>query len=261
PRPRSLNPDIPRELERIMLRCMQKAPRDRWRGAQDIVLALERFLARRVDMNYHARLVQFLKSTGMVTPEEAADYLKEVSPQATDTVTRQLVGRAAAVNGGIAAAVALTTALVALAPVGVPPVEAQRATGAAGAALAPPARPHGRVRVVAHPWAEIWIDGRLVDTTPVAAPIDLDAGAHALVLKNPYFAELKRELTVAPGDAGEAQIFTLAGRKVAPRQATLEAPRPVGELARTPVLLHTVRRGDTLELLAAEYYGRRDYYV
>src|SRR5262249_11451736 len=115
PRPRSLNPDIPRELERIMLRCMQKAPRDRWRGAQDIVLALERCLARRVDMNYHARLVQFLKSTGMVTPEEAAEYLKEVSPQATDTVTRQLVRRVAAVNGGIAAAVALTTALVALA--------------------------------------------------------------------------------------------------------------------------------------------------
>ncbi len=128
PRPRSLNPDIPRELERIMLRCMEKAQRDRWRGAQDIVLALERFLARRVDMNYHARLVQFLKSTGMVTPEEAAEYLKEVSPQTPDTATRQLVRRVAAVNGGIAAAVALTTALVALAPVGVPPVEARRVT-------------------------------------------------------------------------------------------------------------------------------------
>lgn len=134
-------------------------------------------------------------------------------------------------------------------------------TSAPGAALAPPARPRGRVRIVAHPWAEIWVDGKLVDTTPTAAAVDLEAGAHALVLKNPYFAELKRDLTVAPGDAADPQIFTLAGRKVPPRQVAVDAPRPVGELARSPVLLHTVRRGDTIELLAAEYYGRRDFAV
>src|SRR5262245_12486514 len=75
PSPRRLNPEMPRELERILARCMQKAPRDRWRSTQELVLALERFLARRVDMNYHARLVQFLKNTGNITPEEANEYV------------------------------------------------------------------------------------------------------------------------------------------------------------------------------------------
>ena len=31
PSPRKLNPDVPRELDRILSRCMQKVPRDRFR--------------------------------------------------------------------------------------------------------------------------------------------------------------------------------------------------------------------------------------
>src|SRR5688572_26580739 len=69
PSPRKLNPEIPRELERIMARCMEKLPRDRWRSTQDLVLALERFLSRRVEMNYHARVVLFLKNQGVISPE------------------------------------------------------------------------------------------------------------------------------------------------------------------------------------------------
>ena len=42
---RKLNPDIPRELERIIDRCLEKQPRERWRSAQHMVMALERFLA------------------------------------------------------------------------------------------------------------------------------------------------------------------------------------------------------------------------
>jgi len=253
PSPRKLNPEIPREMDRIMMRCMQKAPRDRWRSTQDLVLALERFLARRVEMNYHARLVQFLKNTGVVTAEEAAEYLKEVSPQAPDKATRQLVRRVAAVNGSIAAAVALTALLLELAPVGVPPVEARRAA-AAPTMVAPPPRPRGTVQLVAHPWAEIWVDGKLVDVTPTAAAVDVEAGPHTITLRNPYFAELKKEVTVEPGEASAPLIFALTGRKVPPR-----APDPTQDGdPRIPVMVHTVRKGDTLDLLSAEYYGRRD---
>src|SRR5215468_3181159 len=103
PAPRKLNPDIPRELDRIMARCMQKLPRDRWRSTQDLVLALERFLARRVDMNYHARLVQFLKNTGIITPEEANQYVPAAlslsAPGAgSQPAVRLLVRRAASVQ-------------------------------------------------------------------------------------------------------------------------------------------------------------------
>src|SRR6476619_3443737 len=72
---RKLNPEIPRELERIIDRCLEKQPRDRWRSAQHIVMALERFLARHVEMNHHARLVLFLRSQNVLTELEAEEYL------------------------------------------------------------------------------------------------------------------------------------------------------------------------------------------
>src|SRR5690349_25082311 len=71
PEPRQLNPGIPRELERIMARCMEKRKEDRFKSTQDLVLALERFISKRVEMNYHARLVLFLRDQRVITEEEA----------------------------------------------------------------------------------------------------------------------------------------------------------------------------------------------
>src|SRR6185436_3350569 len=72
---RRLNPDIPRELERVIDRCLEKQPRDRWRSAQHVVMALERFLAKHVEMNHHARLVLFLRAQNVITELEAEEYL------------------------------------------------------------------------------------------------------------------------------------------------------------------------------------------
>src|SRR6201999_3140007 len=64
---RSLNPEIPRELERIVDKCLEKQPRDRWRSAQHVVMALERFLAKHVEMNHYARLVMYLRGQNVIT--------------------------------------------------------------------------------------------------------------------------------------------------------------------------------------------------
>src|SRR6185436_19665321 len=72
---RTVNPEIPRELNIIIDRCLEKQPRDRWRSAQHMVMALERFLSRHVEMNHHARLVLFLKAQGVITDFEAEEYL------------------------------------------------------------------------------------------------------------------------------------------------------------------------------------------
>ena len=72
PSPRKLNPEMPRELERIMARCMEKRQRGPLSSStQDLVLALERFISKRVEMNYHARLVLFLRDQGIISEEEA----------------------------------------------------------------------------------------------------------------------------------------------------------------------------------------------
>ena len=54
-----------------MARVMQKRKEDRYKSTQDFVLALERFISKRVEMNYHARLVLFLRDKGIITQEEA----------------------------------------------------------------------------------------------------------------------------------------------------------------------------------------------
>ena len=42
--PRKLNPAVPRELETICLKCMEKSPANRFASAQELALELERFL-------------------------------------------------------------------------------------------------------------------------------------------------------------------------------------------------------------------------
>src|SRR5438067_7632304 len=69
--PRRLNPDVPRELERIIYRCLEKKPEDRWRSTQDLVIALERFLADRCAINYRARLVLYLQELAVLADDEA----------------------------------------------------------------------------------------------------------------------------------------------------------------------------------------------
>ncbi|MBK9261843.1 MAG: serine/threonine protein kinase [Polyangiaceae bacterium] len=57
----------------------------------------------------------------------------------------------------------------------------------------------GFLRVLARPWAEVVVDGRTVDVTPMAKPIVVSAGRHYVTFKHPNAPDEKREIMVAPG--------------------------------------------------------------
>jgi serine/threonine-protein kinase len=176
---------------------MAKMPRDRYRSTQDLVLALERFVARRVDMNYHARLVLFLRNAGLMTEEEAEGYLHPavVGYAKPETVAKGgdvTLSRVARGSGVALALASFLILLIHLLPIGadakpqVPLVITNTL----------PLQPQGYLRVVANPWAEVWVDGKKLETTPVARRLSVAAGKHKVEFKNPFFLTETREITV-----------------------------------------------------------------
>ncbi|HTM20047.1 MAG TPA: serine/threonine-protein kinase [Kofleriaceae bacterium] len=190
---RKLNPEIPRELDRIINKCLEKAPRHRWSSAQALVMALERFLAKNVEMNYHARLVLFLRQQDIITQLEADEYLNPAlgGPSAsallqTNVANRRMVRRSLIFQAAVLGVAALMVALIHLAPIG----------AARGEAASGPAAEHGYLKVVAHPWGRILVDGEERGVTPMAAPIEVTAGEHEVRIENEFLKPYSRRVTV-----------------------------------------------------------------
>ncbi|HEY1558482.1 MAG TPA: serine/threonine-protein kinase [Kofleriaceae bacterium] len=221
---RKLNPEIPRELSAVIDKCLEKQPRDRWRSAQHMVMALERFLAKHVEMNHHARLVLFLKAQGVITDLEAEEYL---NPQALGAGAGALqqpnlqarnIVRAGVVAHGITFGVlALFLGLIHVAPLSATP-HSQPIS---------PAQ-HGFVRVDASPWARITVDGREVGTTPLATPLELAEGRHAIVFEHDWYQPVERDLDViaGPPDAAPSLRVDFEALHVALRPGKTKPPEP-----------------------------------
>lgn len=60
--------------------------------------------------------------------------------------------------------------------------------------------PSGAVRVLARPWADVHVDGALVDTTPVGRPLPLAPGRHDLRFVHPAAPDELRTVDVRPGE-------------------------------------------------------------
>jgi eukaryotic-like serine/threonine-protein kinase len=198
---RKLNPEIPRELERIIDKCLEKQPRDRWRSAQHVVMALERFLAKHVEMNHHARLVLFLRAQNVITELEAEEYLNPAGLGGTSLAGPTNMQARHAVRAGVVAhavtfgVMALMLGLIHVAPLGATP-ETQTVIQKEGV---------GFVRVHAYPWARIWIDDKEYGATPIADPIELREGKHAIRFVHDWYAPKELSTEVLGGTSGTAR--------------------------------------------------------
>jgi hypothetical protein len=66
--------------------------------------------------------------------------------------------------------------------------------------LSPVVLPPGYLKFSISPWAEVYINGRFVDRTPMQAPLMLEAGRHQVILRHPNRREYLQEVEVLPGD-------------------------------------------------------------
>ncbi len=197
--PRKLNPKVPRQLERILARCMEKMPANRYPTTQALIDDLMEFLSSRVPINYSARLVMYLRDVGLLTDEEADAILDAGAPRNVRRapMDRTLLRHTAAIQGAL-----LAVALVA-------GVAIQKAHGRLGVDPEEFAAEDGRpvvperagfLRVVAAPWAHVSVDGQKVLTTPSARRIPLRPGRHFLKFENPYYGSVQREVRVHEGE-------------------------------------------------------------
>ncbi len=209
-RVRKLNPDIPRELERIIDQCLEKRPVDRWRSAQHMVMALERFLAKHVEINHHARLVLFLRGQGVISDLEADEHLNPSSLGPGALAQPNMQARHAMKRGWIAHAItvgmlALMLGLIHMAPLGATPKTPVALINGREVV----AEQLGFIRVNAVPWAEIAIDGKPIGSTPMGKAIELTAGEHVVRFTHSWYEPIELKVAVALGEADKAQRVTV----------------------------------------------------
>jgi serine/threonine-protein kinase len=73
----------------------------------------------------------------------------------------------------------------------------------------------GQLQIAVRPWAEVFLDGRLLGTTPLDR-IQLAAGQHVLKLRHPAFESLERTVSVKSGETTKL-VVDLAAEGVAKR--------------------------------------------
>lgn len=219
---RSVNPDVPRELNSIIDRCLEKKPRDRWRSAQHMVIALERFLAKHVEMNHHARLVLFIKSQGVITEFEAEEYLNPTALGEGAGALQQpnLQARNVVRSGLVAHGVTLGVLMLFLALIHVAPLEATPRTTLAGHQSTGP----GFLRVDARPWAKISVDGVLVGYTPLAEPLELPQGKHTIRFEHDWFVPYDRTIDVEPNTVESAPTLGVDFTKIGELRPGMSKP-------------------------------------
>jgi serine/threonine protein kinase len=192
-RPRKINPNIPRRIEKIILRCMSKEPKERYSSTGDLRREIEAYLSRMVEITYSARLLAYLFHKDLVTRDEAESFVSE------DILADREIARAdenlppplslktiGLVQGVLGIAVVLWLLIVSMV----------MGDGPIASASTDPGGPPGALKVVAWPWAEIYIDGAYVETTPVARSFSLTPGIHEVTLKNPHFHTVTKRVLI-----------------------------------------------------------------
>lgn len=194
-KPGPLPAGTPRELEQIVTRCLSRAPDDRFEDARAASEALESALALRTTLPvtvlvsralFEARLgEEIAAASGVGAPAAAA--------RGPDLLVSARVFGAAfllILAGGFAIQVLSDTETV--------PDPGTTALEDAGV-VAVGSRDRGMVRVVAQPWAEVYLDGELVDVTPLGRPILVIPGKHFITFRHPKAPDEQRAIKIAAG--------------------------------------------------------------
>lgn len=184
-----LVPQVPGSLERLVARCLEKLPGDRFQSAAELVSTLHRILAELGVSDANAAIRGALGAAGLV-PEE-----RSLSPRNSGPRERP---RGVPLRGLLVASALLVLGGGVIQWVGAATALPGDHAGVTRLELAP--EDAASLRVVATPWAHVFIDGQQVATTPFATPIPLRSGTHHVRLDHPKAPSEHRTITLVPGE-------------------------------------------------------------
>ena len=199
-------PGVNPALERMTQRCLEKMASDRFDSSVEACAALES-AARELGAEPNAVLIRDTLIRAR---------LVEGSPQ---KAARARAPRSGEGRVGVAVAGLFVALLLIIAGGFLIQLTSGKAVGTAVAAQAGrrlELLPTGRafLRVVAHPWAHVIVDGQEVEITPFARPIPLSAGSHYVRLEHPHAAVERRTVELTPG---ETLLLDVTLKVIAPK--------------------------------------------
>jgi serine/threonine-protein kinase len=186
---RTRAPDVPRALEKIAMRLLEKHPDDRYASADEVAALLEDVVRAKTRESVAHVVARALGELGIAPAKRGAPPAPLATLAPKSDLTRTIGGLAAIGAVFVAGAIVVQTTS--------PPRADARAL-AAPLPLAP--KDGGALHVVASPWAEVSVDGQYVDTTPFARAIPVGAGTHWVTLRHPNAPEEKREVAIRAGE-------------------------------------------------------------
>jgi serine/threonine-protein kinase len=194
-------PHCPRQVERIVMRLLEKSPDDRYPSAGVVKERLEAALRAETREDVPAIVRRALALAGHGNKADAAQRRGDAATRAPSSprlAARPAIGVSRALVGfTIIAAVFLLGAIANEST----NVQAREARAAGGQALELAPDRAGGLRVLASPWAFVRVDGQLVETTPFARAIPLGPGKHFVTLSHPDApAAIEREVTIVTGE-------------------------------------------------------------
>ncbi len=189
-------------VERLIARCLEKLPSDRIGTADELAAELRHALAQLWDGPPETVILEALANVGLVQAKAAPQKraIREVHRTALSSIA---LGLLLIGLGAVASGIALRRVFG--------PAEASRR---AAAPLSSPGAEAAELRVVAHPWAHVFVDGQQRETTPFARPLKLSPGTHYIRLEHPNAPAERRTLSMT---AGEGVLLEVDMKVVAPK--------------------------------------------
>ena len=174
-------PDVPRALERVVMRCIEKHPADRPMSADAVAEDLAAFVRSRTELPMRD-LVRGALASARLVAGEVPSLVRASEPRRPffrTPWTMALFGVVLALGLGVVRAT-------------------DRAAESAGAATEGPLVPAqpGFLRVLATPWAEVSVDGQRAAVTPTARAIPLAPGVHFVRFTHPSAPAQTRRVTI-----------------------------------------------------------------